>query len=86
MVDLEKFWKQIRDLPNVCGYSRRLKPKIVGDKETEERSVRIYVERKIPEKYLFKRHVIPKEVGGVKTDVIEVGKLEAPPSGLEHVD
>ena len=63
--------------PNVVGFSRELKPKIVNGKETEIESVRVYVEKKLPESELKKTDIIPKEVAGIPTDIIEVGKIEA---------
>jgi len=43
-------------------------PKYIKDKKTDELSIRVYVEKK---KDVTKDQMIPKEINGVKTDVIE---------------
>lgn len=54
----------------------------VGKKEsggivTDEDAVMVLVRRKKSEKALLKSDLVPKEVDGVKTDVIEVGDIKA---------
>jgi hypothetical protein len=51
--------------------------KVVEGKATETPSVRIYVERKIHRSLLTKKARLPKEIGGVPTDVIEIGRFVA---------
>jgi hypothetical protein len=65
---------------NVVGYSNQLMPKIRGSVETSEKSVRIYVSRKLPESQLKPSDVIPKKIeveglGEVSTDVVEIGRV-----------
>jgi hypothetical protein len=72
---------QVKKLPNVVGYSKTLKRKIVKGKETDIMAIRIYVEKKLPEAMLKPAHIIPKTIEDIPTDVIEIGKLQAPPSG-----
>lgn len=67
--------KEIYKYPNVVGVSLTPKKKIVKGKQTDIDCVRIYVSRKVPEDKLRKDEVIPKEVNGVKTDVVQIGKL-----------
>jgi len=62
--------------PNVIGYSNTPKRKIVRGFETGEWAIRIYVSRKIPEYMLEPDEVIPKTIGGLKTDVVEIGRLK----------
>jgi hypothetical protein len=52
---------------------------IRGGIKTDEDCVIIMVERKVPQSSLRRTDVIPRQIGGWKTDVIEVGVLRAPP-------
>lgn len=51
--------------------------KVVGGRETDERCVVVYVERKRPEADLRARDIVPKEIDGVRTDVVETGRFLA---------
>lgn len=62
-------------LANVVGTA--VGHKVVGGRETYERCIVIYVERKLPESALSPRDVVPKEVDGVRTDIVETGRFEA---------
>jgi len=78
MVDVKELVRKYRldKYPNVVGFSNKLRNKIKGGKELPKPSIRIYVTRKLPESVLRKDEVIPKEVEGVATDVVEIGKLK----------
>lgn len=65
----------VKKLPNVVGYSKTLKDKIVKGKPTKVLAIRIYVEEKLPEVQLKAEHLIPKTIKGIPTDVVVVGKL-----------
>lgn len=59
----------------------------VGEKQeggaaTGEQSIVVFVEKKLPEGTLSPAALVPKDIDGVKTDVIEVGKLR-PMSEIE---
>ncbi|RLI46873.1 hypothetical protein DRO69_02100, partial [Candidatus Bathyarchaeota archaeon] len=69
--------RQVLSLPNVVGYSRSLKKKIVKGRVTDVDCIRIYVSRKVPEKELKPFHVIPREIEGIPTDVVEIGEVKA---------
>ncbi|MEM7225485.1 MAG: hypothetical protein AAF495_21085 [Pseudomonadota bacterium] len=61
--------------PNVVGVAsgqrvRRGQP--IG-----EPCVTVYVERKLPESQLAAKDILPKEIGGLPVDVVEVGQLGA---------
>ncbi|MGV8075083.1 MAG: hypothetical protein AB2L11_11070 [Syntrophobacteraceae bacterium] len=71
----EKHEKQLLQKPNVVGVA--IGYKYVKGKETEELGVLTLVERKVEEKELAKDQMIPKSYEGVKTDVQEVGRIEA---------
>ena len=51
--------------------------KVTGGRETDERCIVVFVEAKRPEDELHRRDVVPKELGGVRTDVIETGRFQA---------
>jgi hypothetical protein len=46
-------------------------------KETGEFCIKVYVEVRKPETQLNPKDIIPKHLDGIKTDVVEIGKLEA---------
>lgn len=63
--------------PGVIGFSRRLQKKIVGGKELDIEAIRFYVEEKVDEKHLKPDYILPKWIGGIPTDVVEVGRIRA---------
>jgi hypothetical protein len=64
--------------PNVIGYSNALKPKIRANKLIPEKQcIRIYVVKKVPKDQLKPDEVIPEEIDGICTDVVEVGRIRA---------
>ena len=70
--------KKVLRLPNVVGFSRTLKPRIKGGKVIkDELCVRVYVERKISADKLTLAEIIPHEIEGYRTDVVEIGKIKA---------
>lgn len=54
------------------GYGKKVK----GNRKTNEDSIVIMVDKKIPEKTLLKKDIIPQKLGHIKTDVQEVGILK----------
>jgi len=71
----ELYKKEILSKPNVVGVG--VGYKIRSGKITDEPAVMVYVTRKIPKQALRKEELVPEELDGVKTDVVEVGKLVA---------
>jgi len=73
----------IMSYPNVVGHSNQLMPRIRKGKVIhEEKCIRIYVVKKVPEQQLRPSEVIPKTLKledgrEVCTDVVEIGKLKA---------
>jgi hypothetical protein len=64
--------------PNVIGYSNTLKPKIKANKVVPEKQcIRIYVAKKVPKEQLKPDEVIPEEIDGICTDVVEIGRIRA---------
>lgn len=74
--------QELMDLPNVVGVG-------VGYKEshgvrTDEVSVVVLVERKLPRAALNVSELVPKAVDAVRTDVVEVGELRPQQSPTER--
>lgn len=51
--------------------------KVIGGRETDEACIVVFVEAKRPEAELRHRDVVPKAVGGVRTDIVETGRFAA---------
>jgi hypothetical protein len=51
--------------------------KIVGGRETDEPCIVVFVERKIPATDLRRRDLVPGELEGIRTDVVESGRFVA---------
>ena len=58
--------------------------KIKDDQKTGELSIICSVEKKAPVSELSKKDLIPKEIEGVLTDVIEIGKIKAFPARTDR--
>lgn len=71
----QRFEQQLLALKGVNGVGVGLKMK--GTKPTNEWSLVVLVEKKVPKAKLSKADLVPENVDGVATDVLEVGKLEA---------
>ena len=71
----ERNEEAILDLPNVVGLDVGYKVK--DGKPTKELCLIVYVDKKVPENELSEKDRIPREIEGVKTDVVETGRLEA---------
>jgi hypothetical protein len=51
--------------------------KFTRNKTTGRPSVRLYVAQKLDRRLIPPRHLLPPEIGGVETDVVELGRLRA---------
>jgi len=49
--------------------------KQVNGQKTEKLCIMCYVEKKKPESSLAPRDLIPRQIEGIKTDVVEIGKF-----------
>jgi len=62
--------------------------KVVGGQETDRPCVVVFVDRKVPEAELRRRDIVPKDLDGVPTDVVETGRFQAlglvEPTGLSR--
>lgn len=61
----------------VTGYSREILPKITGGKITSNKSIVIYVEKKIKKGDLDPKDIVEQEILGALTDIREIGKVVA---------
>jgi len=73
----DNIWTQIRGKRNVVGYSKKLRKRIKDGEEVEEEVIRIYVSQKADHSSLSLRDLIPGEIDGVPTDVVEIGEMKA---------
>ncbi|MGE5396603.1 MAG: hypothetical protein ACM3MK_03580 [Chitinophagales bacterium] len=66
---------QILSLPHVVGVGYGLKER--AGQLTGEEAIVVMVSQKVPESQLAHTHVVPKQLGGKVSDVIEVGQIKA---------
>ena len=77
-MDYEKLFLQLCKKKNVIGVSQELKPRIRNGKiVSNERVIRVYVVKKLPESCLAPEDIVPKTIDGVSTDVVEIGEVKA---------
>lgn len=62
-------------LDNVVGVAPSLK--VSGGKPTDQWSLTVLVEKKLPKNKLAKDALVPAQIDGVVTDVVEVGEIDA---------
>lgn len=74
-IALRKHKDRLLGQRNVVGVA--IGKKLVGGEETDELCVTVFVTKKVPEEELKARDVVPKELEGVRTDVIETGEIVA---------
>ncbi|MGI5839261.1 MAG: hypothetical protein ACOX8W_06320 [bacterium] len=70
---LRRYRKDLMNLDNVVGIGKGYKDK--GGETTDEMAAVILVAKKKTEKELLRSQIIPKTLGAVPTDVIEVGEV-----------
>jgi len=70
---LRRYRKDLMDLDNVVGIGKGYKDK--NGETTDELAAVILVAKKKTEKELLRSQVVPKALGKVRTDVIEVGEV-----------
>lgn len=78
---LEQYGDELSKLPNVIGLG--IVPNEVGDFESEDLAIAVYIERRVPEDQLQTQDIIPKKIKilsgnvieEVLTKVIEQGKI-----------
>lgn len=67
---LDRYWKKLRAYSNVLNVA--ISNKFVEGKDTGQKSITIYVKKKVPKELLAAKDIIPAEVEGIPTDVIEI--------------
>ncbi|MEW6096063.1 MAG: hypothetical protein AB1567_06015 [bacterium] len=72
---LEQYKKKLLAKRNVVGVARGFK--FVKGEQTDEECIVVMVEQKLPVEQLKKKDLVPAEIKGVKTDVIETGIIKA---------
>ena len=70
-------WDKIRGKRNVVGYSKKMRKRIKDGEEVDEEVIRVYVSRKLDPQSLSHGDMIPGEIDGVPTDVVEIGEMKA---------
>lgn len=63
----------IKNKKNVIGHG--VGKKITGGKVTDENCIAIFVDKKLTPDAISKKDMIPKKINGIKTDVVETGKI-----------
>jgi hypothetical protein len=76
-MSMEQIWEKIRGKKNVVGYSKKLRRRIRDGREVEEEVIRIYVSKKVDPSALDLKDLIPGEIDGIPTDVVEIGEMKA---------
>ena len=66
---------ELLDRANVVGVA--VGRKVVGGRETDDPCVVVYVDHKEEEPRLRRHDVVPKDLDGVRTDVVETGRFRA---------
>jgi len=67
---LNQHWQRLLEFPNVLNTA--VGTKVKNGKDTKIPAIVIYVAKKLPEVELAVEHIIPKELDGVPTDVVEL--------------
>ena len=70
-----KYEEKLLSFPNVLGVG--VGNKIIGNVATDGLCLKIYVRKKVAKAKLRKDQIIPEKLGGVETDVEEIGKIGA---------
>lgn len=70
-----KGYQPVLGYSNVVGVAKGTK--VVNNVDTKEMCLSFLVEKKLPKNQLSSYSIVPEKYNGVKTDVIEVGRLQA---------
>ena len=73
----DRIWERIKDKRNVVGYSKKLRRRIRGGVEVDEEVIRVYVSRKLHPSAMDHKDLVPAEIDGVPTDIVEIGEMTA---------
>lgn len=70
---VRRAWSRCFGLPNVVGVGLGLKEK--DQLRTNQPAVVVFVSKKVPREELAAQDIVPRQVGGVETDVVEIGEV-----------
>ncbi|MDK2985857.1 MAG: hypothetical protein PWQ96_1499 [Clostridia bacterium] len=70
--------KKLLNKDNVVGVG--IGKKMVRGKKTDEDSIVVFVKKKIDRNKISAKNLVPSQIKGVKTDVIEIGEVKALPA------
>jgi hypothetical protein len=73
----DHIWDRIKSLRNVVGYSKKLRKRMRNGVEVDEEVIRVYVSRKLHPSAIALGDMVPAEIDGVRTDVVEIGEMTA---------
>lgn len=71
---LKKYQKKILNMNNVIGIGRGYKE--VSGERTNDEAIHVLVQKKLPKSELRKWDLVPAKLGGITTDVLEVGQIK----------
>lgn len=74
---IPKYGASIKKKKNVVGWSQKFQPKLREGQPPGEPSFRIYVTKKEDVTALAANDLVPKELDGIKTDIVVVGEVKA---------
>jgi len=73
-----KYGDELLKKRNVVGYSNMPEVRKRAGRDVEgEECFTVFVTKKLPKEMLDERDLIPKEIDGIPTDVVEVGEIYA---------
>jgi hypothetical protein len=72
---MKNIYNQVKHLPNVVSVGRGYK--YVGGSKTSEISAVVGVSKKVSNVYLLTSEIIPKQLNGLRSDVVEIGTVRA---------
>ena len=71
----QRYQAKLLSLPYVVGVGIGIKQR--KGQTTQKLCLKVYVQKKAPKHNLLKKDVIPKKLGGIETDVEEIGRVTA---------
>jgi hypothetical protein len=70
----ERYEDKLLLFPNVVGVG--IGTKIIKGAFTKRKCIKIYVQKKVLKSRLLKNELIPEEIGGIETDIEEIGRIK----------
>jgi len=76
-INEKKIRKTLEGKANIQGFSKKIRKRVVDGREVEEEVIKVYVTKKVDKKALAMVDLIPEEIDGIPTDVVEIGEVKA---------